>query len=234
MRSASSPATGRPVRIRSRARPWPTRRGSRTVPRSINGTPNRLLNTPSVALRAATRRSHHNASSSPPATAWPSIAATTGLLKDMRVGPIGPSPASLRRFPEPAARAFRSKPAQNVPPAPVSTATASCGSASDRAKLSAKAAAVSESTALRTSGRSMVTVRTAPSTPLRTVLERPSLVVVFHIWVAVVDGRRVRLFDDPRAHPADQVQERPGLVIGAGGAGASERLKAHDRAGRLV
>src|SRR5438105_13536115 len=125
----------------------------------------------------------------------------------MRVGPIGPSPTSLRRFPKPAARAFRSKPAQNVPPAPVSTATASCGSASNRAKLPAKAAAVSESTALRTSGRSMVTVRTAPSTSLRTVLGRASLVVVFHVWVTVVGGRRVRLFDDRRAHPEDPVQE---------------------------
>src|SRR5438552_4055756 len=49
--------------------PCPTIRGSRTVPRSISGTPNRRLKTPSVASRAATRRSHHNASSRPPATA---------------------------------------------------------------------------------------------------------------------------------------------------------------------
>src|SRR5439155_469441 len=39
----------------------------------------------------------------------------TGFVKAMRVGPIGPWPASLSRLPEPAARAFRSKPAQKRP-----------------------------------------------------------------------------------------------------------------------
>ena len=39
--SASSASTGRPVRIRSSARLWPIRRGRRTVPPSISGTPQR-------------------------------------------------------------------------------------------------------------------------------------------------------------------------------------------------
>ena len=69
MASASSASTGRPVRIMSSARPMPTMRGSRTVPPSISGTPQRRQNTPKVAPRAATRRSHISASSSPPATA---------------------------------------------------------------------------------------------------------------------------------------------------------------------
>ena len=103
-------------------------RGSRTVPPSTSGTPHRRQNTPKTASSAATRRSHHSASSSPPATAWPSIAAITGLRKVMRVGPIGPSPSSatrLMRAPPGSAIALRSAPAQKVPSAPVSTATAS-------------------------------------------------------------------------------------------------------------
>src|SRR5437868_15367476 len=76
----------------------------------------------------------------------------TGLFRTMRVGPIGPGPVSPTAYLDPAAIAFRSKPAQNVPAAPVSTPTASLSSSSKREKLAARAAAVSGSTALRTSG----------------------------------------------------------------------------------
>ena len=69
MRSASSPSTPRPVRMRSSAWDWPMSRGRRTVPPSMSGTPQRRQNTPNTASRAATRRSHQIASSSPPATA---------------------------------------------------------------------------------------------------------------------------------------------------------------------
>ena len=93
MESASGAPTARPVRIRSMARPWPTMRGSRTVPRSHSGTPKRRQNTPKIASSAATRRSHHSASSMPPATAYPSTAAITGLDRVRRVGPIGPGPS---------------------------------------------------------------------------------------------------------------------------------------------
>ncbi len=48
--SASAASTARPVRIMSSARPWPTSRGSRTVPPSISGTPQRRQNTPKIAL----------------------------------------------------------------------------------------------------------------------------------------------------------------------------------------
>src|SRR5579862_569595 len=66
---ASSAPTARPVRMRSIARECPISRGSRTVPRSTSGTPNLRQKTPKTASAEATRRSHHNASSSPPATA---------------------------------------------------------------------------------------------------------------------------------------------------------------------
>src|SRR5438552_937659 len=183
MRSASSPATPRPVRIMSIAWLWPMSRGRRTVPRSTSGTPQRRQKTPKTASVAATRRSHQSASSRPPATANPSTAAMTGLPSSMRDGPMGPSPSSLMShspcFPTaaprrswPAATAFRSAPAQNVPPAPVRTATASISSASKRRNASTIAPAVGSSTALRTSGRLMVTTAISPSVSNRTVLMR--------------------------------------------------------------
>ena len=76
---ASAASTERPVRTRSMARLVPISRGSRTVPPSISGTPQRRQYTPKTAVSSATRRSHQSASSRPPATAWPAIAAMTGL-----------------------------------------------------------------------------------------------------------------------------------------------------------
>src|ERR1035437_576281 len=43
-----------------------------------------------------------------------------------------------------------------------------------------------------------------------------------------------RLLDPPRRHPAQQVDRRPGLVVGATGAAAAEGLLADHGAGRLV
>ena len=91
------------------------------------------------------------------------MAATTGLDSRSRLGPIGPSPSSVTRLPRSVPIALRSAPAQKVPPAPVSTATAASSSASNARKASASADAVGPSTALRASGRSMVTMVTGPS-----------------------------------------------------------------------
>src|SRR5919108_3304286 len=93
----------------------------------------------------------------------------TGLASSMRLGPRGPSPSGARRLPRPAAMALRSAPAQNVPPAPHSTATRASASASKARKASASAAAVGPSTALRTSGRSRMTVVTVPARSTRTL-----------------------------------------------------------------
>ena len=87
------------------ARDTPISRGSRTVPPSISGTPQRRQNTPNTAPSSATRRSHQSASSSPPATAYPATAAITGLPRRIRVGPIGPSPSA--RHPVPGVRPDR-------------------------------------------------------------------------------------------------------------------------------
>ena len=51
IRCASSASTGRPVRISSSARPMPTTRGSRWVPPSISGTPQRRSKRPKVESR---------------------------------------------------------------------------------------------------------------------------------------------------------------------------------------
>src|SRR5688572_9700072 len=93
----------------------------------------------------------------------------TGLASSMRLGPIGPSPSGARRLPPPVAMALRSAPAQNVPPAPHSTATRAVSSASKARNASASAAAVGPSTALRTSGRSRMTVVTTPARSTRTL-----------------------------------------------------------------
>ncbi|KAF4265775.1 hypothetical protein CNMCM8714_006192 [Aspergillus fumigatus] len=112
----------------------------RTVPPSMSGTPHRRQKTPRTASSSTTRRSASSASSSPPATAWPAIAAIRGLDKCSRVGPIGPRDGTCSFLPDAtgtgwrfswvlsvdgedpvpaAATAWRSAPAQKVPPAPV-------------------------------------------------------------------------------------------------------------------
>jgi hypothetical protein len=47
--------------------------------------------TPSTAVLSAIRKSHQQASSRPPATAYPEIAAITGFESFIRVGPMGPA-----------------------------------------------------------------------------------------------------------------------------------------------
>ena len=51
---------------------------------------------------------------------------------------------------------------------------------------------------------------------------------------AVVGRGHEEFLDRAGAHPADQVEHRAGLVVGAAGPGATERLLADYRAGRLV
>ena len=95
-RSASSTSITRPEITRSSARPLPTIRGSRCVPPSISGTPKRRSVKPKRALGVATRRSHHSASSKPPARHQPDTAAIVGFGEARRVKPSGPSGRSSR------------------------------------------------------------------------------------------------------------------------------------------
>src|SRR5215217_4133948 len=207
MARASAAPTTRPVRMRSMARPWPTIRGRRTVPRSTRGTPTRRLSTPKAAPSAATRRSHQRASSRPPPTAGPSTAASTGLDSRSQVAPIGPSPSPATRSGSPAAIALRSAPAQNAPPAPVSTATAAPGSRSKARNASARAAAAGASTALRRSGRSMVTTVTGPWSSTRTPV--PS--AIGGLLPPAAPSRMVAALIEPRAAgvPPCRAHSRP-------------------------
>ena len=139
----------RPERISSSARPMPTMRGSRCVPPSIRGTPQRRSKRPKVEPSVAIRRSHHSASSTPPARHQPEIAAIAGLDGVRRVKPIGPSGWSGSSV----AIDFRSAPAQKATsPAPVRTITRASSSASKRRNPSRSSSAVGPSTALRRSG----------------------------------------------------------------------------------
>jgi len=99
----------------------------------------------------------------PPATAYPSTAPITGFERVSRVGPIGPLPWSGMGRRSPSATALRSAPAQNVPAAPVKMATEPSSSRSKAKKASRNPSAQRLSTALRRSGRVMVTTVTGPS-----------------------------------------------------------------------
>src|SRR5678815_5149586 len=55
-----------------------------------------------------------------------------------------------------------------------------------------------------------------------------------HERILIVRRRRKRLFDRPRAHPANEIQLRPGLVVRPARSRATERLLAYHRARRLV
>ena len=106
-------------------------RGSRWVPPSISGTPQRRSGKPSAAVGVATRRSHQRASSRPPARHQPEIAAIVGLEAIRRVKPSGPPSRSIRG--PKLSIALRSAPAQKATsPAPVRIITRASCSASKR------------------------------------------------------------------------------------------------------
>ena len=135
MASASRASTVRPVRTRSSARPCPTMRGSRWVPPSISGTPQRRSRQPNCAVSVAIRRSHQSATSSPPATHQPEIAAIVGFGEVRCVKPSGPPGSPIRGANE--SIALRSAPAQNAAsPPPVTTSTRAPSSAQKRSKAS--------------------------------------------------------------------------------------------------
>ena len=74
-RSASSAPTWRPVKIRSLARAGPTSRARRCVPPPPGMMPSRISGWPSLAFSLAMRKSQARASSQPPPSAKPEIAA---------------------------------------------------------------------------------------------------------------------------------------------------------------
>src|SRR5215210_8017602 len=121
---------------------------------------------PSLAPRAATMRSQASATSSPPATAKPSIAAMSGLRGGPWTMPAKPRPSTCGLSPW--TKAFRSIPAQKPFPAPVRIPTCSPSSSSRRSSAAATPAASAALTALRASGRLSVISRTPSPASVRT------------------------------------------------------------------
>lgn len=137
-----------------------------TVPPSIRGTPNLLQNTPKTAYGCDTIMSHQQASSSPPATAYPSTAAMTGLESVILDGPIGPLPLcdvlqlSAVLILDSIASA-RSKPAQKVL-SPYRMAISLVADSSNFLKAATSCSAVGVFTQFLTSGRLILTIVILP------------------------------------------------------------------------
>ena len=158
-RSAGLPApTARPVRIS-------VHRGRRTAdyPRELNVLPS-MSGTPTDGRRpnvadSTNRRSHHTASSNPPANRESQTAAITGFARTSG-SPSGRRPRLLW-LPAPVAKAFKSA-SQKFPPAPARAPRRASSSASTPGTPAAAVSAVRRSTAFCTAGRSIVTVVTGP------------------------------------------------------------------------
>ncbi len=124
---------------------------------------------PSFARADATRRSHASASDSPAPMHAPSIAATIGFGRSRMARITCASACSCaRRSAGPSASrsgmVFTSPPAEKQPPAPVTSSARTASSAAARATHAATARHSAGPSALRTSGRSSVTIATFPST----------------------------------------------------------------------
>jgi hypothetical protein len=120
---------------------------------------------------AATTRSHAIASAAPAPTAWPSTAATTGLGPCQMARTTRCTASTLGRASAGGIRRMvvMSPPAQNVPPAPVSTTARTVASVMAVSSASASTSRNSRSSALCRSGRFNVTIRTGPSSATSTV-----------------------------------------------------------------
>jgi hypothetical protein len=165
--NASAAVMCRPVSNSSAATVYGIWRGSRTAEPPSGNRPQRASDTPNRALSPATRMSVACRISVPPAMAGPSTAAISGLVSRR---PFSNGSITERSQPPPeklspgwlAVIAFRSAPAQNEPPAPVSTHTRISGSASTSSQAARMIAIIGPDRALRASGRFMVTTSTWP------------------------------------------------------------------------
>src|SRR5215472_5179329 len=103
----------------------------------------------------------------PPAIAGPSTAATSGLVSRRPLSSASITDRSKSPSPNESPGCavvidLRSAPAQNAPPAPVSTATLICGSASTSSQAWRISVIIGPLSALRASGRFIVTMSTWP------------------------------------------------------------------------
>src|SRR4051812_39871512 len=121
---------------------------------------------PSLAPLAATMRSQASATSSPPATAKPSMAAISGLREARWTMPA--KPRSPTHALSPATNALRSMPALKPLPEPVSTPTCSSAVSSSSSSAAATPSACALLNALRWSGRLSVMSRIPSRRSVRT------------------------------------------------------------------
>ena len=165
MDSASAAVMCRPVSSRSAATVYGICRVSRTAEPPSGNSPHRASETPNRALVPATLMSHACRISVPPAIAGPSTAAISGLLsrRPLSSGSITDRSSSPIRAPG-CSRviALRSAPAQNAPPAPVSTQTRMPGSLSTVSQACRISSIIGPLSALRACGRFIVTISTCP------------------------------------------------------------------------
>ena len=154
--AASLAPTRRPAPMSAMARATPTSRGSRCVPPAPGRMPSFTSGSPTVAPAVASRRSQASASSNPPPSALPDIAATIGCrhasIARITSGSDGSSGASISRM---------SAPATKSRPAPVSTMPVTpASSANERNSRSSSTRTACESAL--TGGLSMVTTAMPP------------------------------------------------------------------------
>jgi hypothetical protein len=139
---ASSSAIASGTRLGRRIRPP----AAAIKPRCTSGIPKR-------AVSAAITRSHDSTISKPPASAGPLTAAMIGFGKSRLTTPANPPLPRAMSMPRPCATTFRSAPAENTSPAPVSTTARSSSSVSIASRSPAIAWLTSGLIALRASGR---------------------------------------------------------------------------------
>jgi len=158
--AARSASIGSPVSSSSSAIACGSRRDSSSAPPAAATSDRLTSGTPNRADRDATTRSHASISSNPPASAQPSTAAIIGFRGGVSVIPHSPRPSkegdSPRRNP------LRSIPAENAPPAPVSTPTRSSESASSSSTASLMPVATRRLSAFFALGRLIVITSTLP------------------------------------------------------------------------
>jgi hypothetical protein len=139
------------------------------VPPSTHGTPTRLFSASNTAPSPGKRRSHQQASSIPPPTQYPSIAAMVGLPGSSHENLSGAvrSPCGLSIRPS---MSRRSAPAQKASvPAPATTSTRASSSRPNASMAEAIPSAVAASMQFRTAGRSIVKIVTGPRRSTRAV-----------------------------------------------------------------
>src|SRR5215469_3194905 len=140
--------------------------GSRSRPPAPATRLRRTSGRPNFAASLATTRSQARTSSNPPASAYPSTAAMTGLAGGRCT--IPPNPRSSNAGESPDRKPFRSIPELNVPPAPVRIRTCTSFLASRSSTAPAIPRATSPLTAFLASGRLMVMTATPSLTSVRT------------------------------------------------------------------